>query len=346
MTRVTLQHLAEALDLSTYAVSRALSGKDGVSEATRERVRALAARMGYARPEISPGRRDIALIFYDLDVVNSELRMQIQNGVQREAHRLRKPVRLQWSHLPEQVADMARNSAGLLLVGAHEKETLATVGASGVPVVRLGWVDPLEQVDQVIATDREGGQAVLLHLIALGHRSIACVNGDPSYRGRRERFQGAREVVEQHSDVELHPMAFDEAGGFGAALDALHRTGAHPSAFFCAHDGLALTVVSELLARGVRIPDEVSVVGFGDFSAAAQISPQLTTVRINGAEMGAVALHLLLERIEGRRSPESPARRIMIACRIVERRSTGPCRVVARSRSRKGARTGTAAGYR
>src|SRR5579875_2347665 len=184
MTRITLQHLAGELGLSTYAVSRALSGKDGVSEATRARVRALAGRIGYTRPENGARRRDIALVFYDLDTVNSELRMQVQNGVQREAHRLRKPVRLQWSHLPAQVAEMARDSAGLLLVGAHEAETLATVRATGVPVVRLGWVDPLEQVDQVIATDREGGQAVLQHLVALGHRSIACVQGDPSYRGR------------------------------------------------------------------------------------------------------------------------------------------------------------------
>ncbi|MGO7515622.1 substrate-binding domain-containing protein, partial [Rhizobium ruizarguesonis] len=75
-----------------------------------------------------------------------------------------------------------------------------------------------------------------------------------------------------------------------------------------AHDGLALTVLSELLGQGYRIPDDVSVVVFGDFSPATQISPARTTVRMEGQEGGAVGLLLLLERIENPRLPGMPAR--------------------------------------
>ena len=109
-----------------------------------------------------------------------------------------------------------------------------------------------------------------------------------------------------------------------------------PTAVVCTSDALAIALTGVVQHRGLLVPRDVSVVGFGDFSPATQITPQLTTVRIHGAEMGAIALRLLLERIEGRRPPDVPARRVMIACRIVERRSTGPCRAAARRKAVRG----------
>jgi LacI family transcriptional regulator len=282
-----------------------------------------AARLGYSKPAV-PALRDIGLIFYDRNHINTELHMQIQSGVQREADRLNRPVRSQWADAGEAVVDLARSCAGLLLVGAYDHTTITTLRSIGVPTVRLGWIDPLEQADQVVTTDREGGQAAITYLIGLAHRCIAFVAGAPGFRGRHERYNGARDMAERDARVSLHRMHFNEEGGFTASLHALHKRGVHPTAFFCANDGLALTVVSELLGLGYRIPEQLSVVGYGDFSAATQISPQLTTIHVEGAEMGAVALRLLLERIESGAGTEAPARRIQIASRIIERRSAGP----------------------
>ncbi|WP_117194396.1 LacI family DNA-binding transcriptional regulator [Rhizobium terrae] len=324
--RVTLQAIAHEVGLSKYAVSRSLSGKSGVSEETRERIRQAAQRLGYIKPLNQSGSSDIAVVFHDHDPVNSELYMQIQNGVQAEATRLGIGLRMRWTHSKGQLEDLARTCAGLLLVGPHDRDAVATAAATGIPLVRFGWVDPLEDADQVSGTDHESGQAVMQYLIDLGHRNIAYVYGVPGYRGRRERFYGAREIAERYGDVTLHAMQFEEQGGFADAYRALSEKNIRPTAFFCAHDGLALTVVSELLGRGYRIPDEVSVVGFGDFSAATQISPPLTTVKMEGQECGAVGLRLLVERIEKPRLPGMPARRIYIASRIIERRSSGRCR--------------------
>lgn len=327
--RVSLEMIAREVGLSKYAVSRSLSGKSGVSDETREKIREAAQRLGYIKPVNKAALRDIAVVFHDHDPVNSELYMQIQNGVQAQAHRADLGLRIRWTHGASQLEELAQTCAGLLLVGPHDGATVAAVTATGVPVVRLGWIDPLEDADQVSGTDHEAGQAVMEYLLRLGHRSIAYVYGVPGYRGRRERFYGAREVAERHDDVSLHVMQFEEHGGFADVFRGLKESGVQPTAFFCAHDGLALTVVSELLGRGYRIPDDVSVVGFGDFSPATQISPPLTTVRMEGQECGAVGLKLLLERIEEPRRPGSPARRIYVASRIVERRSTGPCRAPA-----------------
>ncbi|CAN7688355.1 LacI family DNA-binding transcriptional regulator [Neorhizobium sp. LjRoot104] len=324
--RVTLQTIAREVGLSKYAVSRSLSGKSGVSEETRERIRQTAERLGYSKPANQSASGDIAVVFHDLDPVNSELYMQIQNGVQAEAHRLGMGLRLLWTHSQGQLEELARTCAGLLLVGPHDREAIRAAMATGTPIIRFGWVDPLEDADQVSGTDHEAGQAVIQYLIDLGHRSIAYVYGDPGYRGRRERFYGAREIAERHPDVTLHVLQFEEENGFAEAYRMLKEKDGRPTAFFCAHDGLALTVVSELLGQGYRIPDDVSVVGFGDFSPAKQISPALTTVRMEGQECGAVGLRLLLERIENPRQPGTPARRVHVASRIVERRSTGPCK--------------------
>src|SRR5277367_5148939 len=122
MRRVTLRQIAQHTDLSTFSVSRALAGKDGISEETRLLVEQAAMRLGYSKPAPSASR-GIGLVFHDLDKVNSELQMQIQAGVQREAQRLKKHVRAVWTHTTSEVIDLARASAGLLLVGPYDAAT-------------------------------------------------------------------------------------------------------------------------------------------------------------------------------------------------------------------------------
>jgi LacI family transcriptional regulator len=321
MRRVTLGTIASETGLSKFAVSRALAGKSGVSEATRARVAEAAARLGYRRPApVEP--KPIGVVFSDTDVINGELHVQIQAGVQREAQRLGFPVRVHWAHAGEDLEPMARRCAGLMICGPHERSAVAGAYAAGIPIVRQGWLEPLEQVDQIGGTDHEAGSAVAQYLLGLGHREIAYVPGDPRYRGRMERLYGLREILEQAAGALMHDLVWEEDSTFADVLDALHAAGAQPTAYFCAHDGLAVTVISELLARGLRIPEDASVVGFGDYSAALQILPRLTTVKMHGAEVGAMSVRLLDARINTPGFPTVPVR-MLIPSRIVERQSAG-----------------------
>jgi len=320
--RVTLQAIADDVGLSKYAVSRSLSGKSGVSDETRLVILAAAERLGYSKPTSRQDTVELGLVFHDIDLVNSELNQEIQAGAQHEAERLGVNLRVRWTHSDDILAQHARSFSGLILAGPHSREAIAKAEAVGKPIVRMGWTEPLEQVDYVGGTDHEGGQAVVKFLLGLGHKTIAYVYGSTIYRGRNERYYGAREIIEQAVDAELHLMKFNEVLGFSGALRNLEAAGVNPTAYFCAHDGLALTVVSELLGRGFRIPDDVSVVGFGDYSAATQISPPLTTVRVYGREAGAAALNLLLERVEQPRDRGQPPRSIRIVSRLIERKST------------------------
>jgi LacI family transcriptional regulator len=322
MSRITLQMIAQETGLSKFAVSRALAGKSGVSEETRGRVAAAADRLGYRKAPTADPRR-IGVILNDTDVINSELHMQIQSGVQREAARLGLAVRIYWTHDPADLASIARECDGLMICGAHDRGALKRAYATGTPIVRQGWLDPLEPVDQIGGTDHEAGSAVAAYLLGLGHREIAYVHGDPSYRGRMERLYGLREVLDQVEGTMLHDLTWEDDAGFATAFDRLRASGARPTAYFCAHDGLAVTVISELLARGTRIPEDASVVGFGGFSAALQILPRLTTVEVPGVDIGAMAVQILHSRIGIPGFPTTPLR-VLVTAKIIERQSVGP----------------------
>jgi LacI family transcriptional regulator len=323
MARVTLSTIARVTGLSKFAVSRSLSGKDGVSEQTRRRVQQAAAELGYIRAAAEVEAPVLGVVFHDTDLINSELHLLIQSGFQSEAQRRGYQVRMCWTHLVEEVEAFARGCSGVAMVGPHLKQSMETIKALGVPVARNGWMDPLDPFDIVSGTDHEAGSAVANYLLDLGHRTIAYVHGTPGYRGRVERYYGVREVLELRDDVTFREMKFQAEMRFTEHLQKAQAEGFHPTAFFCAHDGMALTVVSELLRLGYKIPEDASVVGFGDYSAATQISPHLTTVKVHGLQMGAGLVRILDDRINMRIPPDIPFR-ILVAANLVKRASAGP----------------------
>lgn len=323
MGRVTLSTIAQATGLSKFAVSRSLSGKSGVSEATRRRVRAVAEELGYVRAQPAADPRTIGLVFHDTDLINSELHLLVQSGVQTEAQRRGYQVRMRWTHLAEEVEAFVAGCSGAVMVGPHDRATYERAYALGKPIVRTGWVSPLEQVDFVGGTDHEAGSAVANYLLDLGHRTISYVHGAPGYRGRVERFYGVREVLERHPEVHYEELMFAAETRFAEHLKAAHARGFRPTAFFCAHDGLAVTVISEMLRLGYRIPEDVSVIGYGDYQAATQISPPLTTVSTNGRHIGASCVRVLDDRLNDRIPKDVPIR-TLITGRIVNRASCGP----------------------
>ncbi len=322
VAKITLQVIATETGLSKFAVSRALAGKEGVSDETRARVIAAAERLGYRRTN-DAAALIVAAIFNAHDHINSEQHMQIQSGLQSEALKCDCAVRMHWSRGPE---DLDRAIAGvdaIFAVNLSDQSSLALLEASDLPMLRSGWVNPIEPVSTISGTDHEAGSAVAAHLISLGHREIIYVHGDAKLRGRRERLYGLREVVENTPGAQYHDVSWDAGSTFSSRVDDILAQGGRPTAFFCAHDGLAITAVSDLLSRGWRIPEDVSVIGFGDFIAAQQIRPALTTVRVHGRRMGRSALRHLVTRLRSADWPTYPVR-LQIPNTLIERSSTGP----------------------
>jgi LacI family transcriptional regulator len=334
MSRITLQFIADQLGISKFAVSRALTGKPGVSDETRRAVVSTAERLGYVgRPPKQADVRSFEVLFQDRTVANRELWVDVQHGIEREATRRGHPMAIRWSNDHTLIERLERSTIGFVLVGPHERKMYEAARDSRVPAVTVSHVVPaLDTMDQITATDVEAGASVADFLMGLGHRRLVYVHGRLGYPGRYARLRGFAEAIGPVEGAELREIAFEEdraAAGFSAELMAMLEAGFEPTAFFCGSDNVALTVVSELMRIGLEIPEDVSVVGHADYPIATQISPKLSTVHLPHRQVGIAAVRVLLSRA-GVLTPviARVPMRISLVPHLVERQTTGPATAV------------------
>lgn len=194
----------------------------------------------------------------------------------------------------------------------------------GRPLVALDHWDDRLGLPVVRGDDYRGALGLVRHLAGLGHRRIAHVGAPGGGDQARERRRGYLDALAE-AGIAVRPewLAGGDPGraaGFRAVQRLLAQAQA-PSAICAADDEMAFGVMDALRARGLRIPDDVSVAGFGDLPTARYSYPGLTTVRLPLAEIGAAAVRLLLRRIDGDRSAAGP---MEYASELVVRGSCGP----------------------
>lgn len=326
--RVTIQDVADKLGLSKFSVSRALSGKPGVGEATRSRVLRAAHAMGYrVNAEIAHSIGQILFVRQEIDMVSSEMWLNVLHGAEAEAERLG------YSVVPRQARYLGSGEVdpavvGLILAVPRPSEITELAARTGLPVACATYVEPMSRFDHVVCADWEAGVAVGRMLTGLGHRTLAFVHGSTLPVGRAERFRGFRDGVLETPGTTVDNIVFDEAQGFRRAFLAHIKDGGAPTALFCAHDGLAVGAMSELMQLGLRIPDDISIVGYSDFAVASQISPRLTTVRVPHVEIGAAMVRCIADRLSSPEGGARPPMRIALISDIVRRESTGPAAAI------------------
>lgn len=324
-TRVTIQDIADKVGLSKFSVSRALSGKSGVGKDTRNKVLRAAHAMGYRGQILSDQPQgQILFVRQEIDPVLSELWLNMMHGAEIEAERLGYTIVPRQAQFLENTNDLDPAIVGLILAVPRPSDLGDVAARTGLPVVCASYVGPLDNFDQVVGADWEAGMSVARMLTDLGHRNVAFVHGSSVPLGRAERFRGFYDGMMQFSESRVDDIVFDEAIGFRRAMLSYLEEGGRPTALFCAHDGIAVTAISELLRFGIQVPDDVSVVGFNDFASARQISPRLTTVRTPQVEMGAAMVRRITDRIFSSGENPKPPIRISLAGEIVQRESTGP----------------------
>jgi LacI family transcriptional regulator len=178
----------------------------------------------------------------------------------------------------------------------------------------------------VAVDDRRGGEIAVSHLLALGHRSIALVNGPTAIRQCADRRKGAYHAVEQAGLdpaavlTELTVPAMNARGG-AAAADDLRRAARAATAVFCTNDMLALGLLRGLGQAGATVPGDIAVVGYDDIEFVADAAVPLTSVRQPKYQLGRAAAELLLE--EADRPDEHEHRRIIFTPELVVRASSG-----------------------
>lgn len=321
--RVTIQDLADNLGLSKFSVSRALSGKPGVGEATRNRVIRAAHSMGYrVNQDVSYTAGHILFIRQEIDPVSSELWLNIMHGAEQEGERLGFAILPRQARHLNDATQLESSVVGIILAVPRPSEWSEIAARTGLPVVCASYASPMERIDQVVGADWESGYGVARMLLDLGHRDMAFVHGSATPMGRAERFRGFRDGAATSNSAHVDDIVFDESEGFRRAFFRYLDSGKKPTALFCAHDGIAIAVISELLRLGVRVPEDVSVVGFNDFAAAMHMSPRLTTVRTPQVEMGAAMVRCIAERLASAEARNRPPVRLALVSEIIGREST------------------------
>jgi LacI family transcriptional regulator len=332
LKNVTLQDIASHLRLSKYSISRALSGKGGVSERTRQDVLAAARDLGYRHPAVYEQGGDvtqgghIVLLIPREDVHDSEFWLDVIAGAEEEANRLG------YALVTRPIADDTAAASpppswvrGLIIAGSRAREAVAPYLEAGVPATLITYPKPLERLDSVTIGDWEGGYVAGDHLYDLGHRAIAFVTASLQKPSNAERLRGLLDSLAQHEDATATNVvldAHDPGISFERHYRDLERRGTPPTALFASTDSVAFTAIWALNRCGIHVPDDVSVVGFNDSSQASTFVPKLTTLRVPMRTIGTTAMHNLHGRIT--KEAQTPPLRLTLPPEFVLRESTAP----------------------
>ena len=330
--RMTINDVARLADVSKKTVSRVINDSPSVNAATRERVQAIMAEIDY---EPDPQARGLAFrrsfligLVYDNPnpqyVVNMQLGLLDAlrgSGFELVVHPC---TRNSPTFLEELRSFVERQRLyGVVLTPSISEDERASrlLGEIGCGYVRIASVS-LDKPEHMIETrDRLGGLAAARHLTSLGHRRIALVAGPSSFRSSHERRAGFEEGLAEAGAALESGYVLEGAYTYESGIplgQKLLAQSPRPTAIFALNDEMAAGVLQAARQAGLRVPEDLSVVGFDDFEIASRLWPTLTTVRTPTREIGRLAAERLIGREAAGRKPED---RLPV---LVARNSSGP----------------------
>jgi len=338
--RATLATVAASAGVSIATVSKVLNGRNDVAPGTRALIETLLDEHGYVARRADPASRGTAgtaptielvihgpFTAYCMEVLQGVLDAGAQAGVAVSVS-----ARERGEHTGRgRPAAWARSlvSAGRRAVIAVVNElTVAELSALSRARLPMVVIDPLNlpraRVTSVGSTNFAGGLAATQHLLSLGHRRIGYIGGPPAAACNQARMHGYRAAMEAagvrvpKTYVRHGHFRYEDGVEHGSALLDLRQA---PTSVFAGNDEIAAGVIEAARARGLRVPEDLSVVGFDDTHVARLASPQLTTVRQPLREMGSVALRTAIRLAAGERLE---SHHVELATTLVVRASTAP----------------------
>ncbi|MEX3956427.1 LacI family DNA-binding transcriptional regulator [Trinickia sp. EG282A] len=322
----TIRDIARAANVSIGTVSRALKNQPGLSEATRVRVVETARRLGYDAAQLRPRIRRLTFLLHRQhnNFAASPFFSHVLHGVENACRAHGIVPSLLTAGPTEDIAEQLRLHApdAIAVAGFVEPETLAALVAMGRPLVLIDlWAPNLRSVN----LDNSAGAALAMrHLFALNRTRVAFIGGSLAHYSIAQRALGYRRAffeagllfdpsLETTIDANLPPDA-GAALAMQRLLDA--RAGDEaPNAVFAYNDVAALAAMRVCLARGLRVPEDIAIVGFDDIPAATQAAPPLTTIAADKEALGSRGVELLLD--------DSPAEfQVRLPVRLVVRASS------------------------
>jgi LacI family transcriptional regulator len=333
---ITIHDVAQHAGVSPMTVSRVINGESNVREETRARVTASVAALRYlpnqaARSLASADATHIGILYANpsanylsefllgsleqSSLSGCQLVIEKCEGAESEVEAIRRLVKggIDGVILPAPLCD-----SEMSLKAVHEAGVAAVLVASGKPAPELSAIS---------INNFEAARAMTRHLLELGHRRIAFINGHPNQTATGQRFHG---YVEAMTEAGLSVDADQVAQGYftyRSGLEAAEKLldSGRPTAIFASNDDMAAATMAVAHRRGLDVPSDLAVTGFDDTPLAATVWPALTTIHQPIADMAREAVRLLVEQIRSRRGGSEPqVVHKMLKFTLVKRESSAP----------------------
>ncbi|MFI3313850.1 MAG: LacI family DNA-binding transcriptional regulator [Eubacteriales bacterium] len=342
MAVVTAKMIAEALNISPTAVSLALNGKAGVSEKTRQAVLEMADDLGYKAPRAadaqSPSKTLCYMTLAGTASKHSPFSTYVLEGIEKiaAAEGYNTMVRyLYEDHIFDEAnISLLQHIDGLILLGtdittANSFQILDYFAMCGdIPIIVLDNMLLAGQVDCISNDNYGGARLAIAHLVEQGCTSLGYLRSKTRISAFMERERGIYDTLSAAGFGEpvVVPVDISYENTYQDVLDWLETNPKLPEGFFAENDVLAAAAIRAMKAKGIQVPEQVSVVGFDDVPIAQMTEPQITSIKSFMDDLGAVAGNLLFYRIRQKELgiPLNSFQQTYVSTQLVERASVAP----------------------
>lgn len=335
--KVTARDVAKAAGVSPATVSLVFRDKPGVGKDTRDRVRAVADRLGFEYDAPSQPRKTSTILFVlykthgrvvsDTPFFESLIKGVSDMTYKLGYHRLSISYFYGQQDKAEQMSSLRSiKCAGIVLLATEMRATDVTqFERLGVPIVLLDNWFPTRNLDSVVIDNSRGAWAAVRYLANMGHTEIGYLHSNTEIRNFLERKEGYIQAMRHLNAMDIDPChTIVEVGStFESAYKDMNRYLDEdpylPTAYFADNDIIAMSCIRALKEHGIRVPEDISVIGFDDVSTAAMADPPLTTMAVPKTNMGGLAVRRLVDHVRGETDGEVV--RISVLPEVMQRQS-------------------------
>lgn len=323
---VKMQDIADRLGVSVVAVSKALSGKSGVSDRLREDVRRTAKELGYSysvrRRQQSSLTGNISVLgssrFIDEDSFYLKYYKHISAQLQSRGRRaFFNTITPEWEEKLVFPSAMQGKADGAIILGQLSKGYIELISSENIPMVFLDFYDDRKDIDCIISDSFYASYDITNFLINIGHSKLAFVGSVKATSSIQDRYLGYMKSLMEHN-IHVSSNYVLEDRDVNGMMIPIALPVDMPTAFVCNCDNTAYHLINQLKKEGYRIPQDISVTGFDNSVYSEMSDPKITTIEVNTEQMSALAVDTILKKIE---NPAYSIGRIPVGGRIIYKNS-------------------------
>ena len=331
---VKMLDIANKIGVSVVTVSNALAGRDGVSEAMRRKICETAEKMGY-KPSNTKNEKKRALMpkpGKNVGIITSErfvgargtfyweLTANISNKLsQLSVFTVYECISVENENNGIQPNILTDNKVdGIIVIGQMHRKYIEMLSNVAVPVVFVDFYDSRYDVDSVNSDSYNGCYVLTDYLVSLGHKKIGFFGNLNATSSINDRFLGYLKCLIENGLEYRKDWTLNDRNEFGQLFNDLDFPDELPTAFVCNCDETAFRVISALRSKGIRVPEDISVVGYDNYTMSSICIPPITTMEVDLVKMADVSVELMAKKLN---SPSYHEGRKVIPCKLVIKES-------------------------